>query len=704
MNDMRLEPVEHLGKPRVGNPLAGNWRPLTELELATLKANQNQSGDWSKLEVTEGFNPSLVSDCRFYGQVRIGGLTDGVIEYHSLVLPVGLYRSTIVSCVIGDDVALHNIDYISNFIVEDRCMIFNVNEMISTEHAKFGNGIVMEGESEDSRVWLEIANENGGRKILPFAGLVPADAWLWSKYRSDAELMERMMKMTAKVHKPRPWNFGRVGRESVIKNSRTLKDVMIGSHAYIKGANKLKNLSIDSNAEWPSQIGEGCELVNGIIGYNCRIFYGVKAARFVLCDNSELKYGACLIDTVLGPNSTIGCCEVLNSLIFGSHEQHHKSSFLCSSVLQGQTNMASAATVGSNHNSRAPDGEIVADRGFWAGLAVSLKHNSRFAAFTLIAKGSYPAELDIPLPFTLVSNSHDSRTLLLSPGYWFRHNLYALARNTFKAEARDKRGEKLMEYDWLAPDTVDQMRSGLKVMENWAEEAPEVKNGAYPSGAAFLASNPNPALFTTDSYRVEASRRPVRILHAGRAWKDFHRMIRFHAIRTLFNRGSRHVPTAPTASSNPWVNLGGQLITRPRLSKLISLIKSGEISDWPSLHQHYHSLGQSYITDKECHALAILQEILGASAAPGPSSITPNLITEALQTATFILEGIKKSRLKDYKKHFRSINFDSPDERDAVLGLYDQDAFIQQASQSLNALQNRLKSHLQQPCRHHPVP
>jgi len=695
MNDMRLQHMEQLGKTRSERPLPDNWRPLTEPELSILKANQNLSDNWSNLKVTEGFNPNLVSNCKFHGQVRIGRLTDRVIAYHSLILPVGLYSSTIVSCIIGDNVALHNLGYISNFIVEDCCMIFNINEMITTEHAKFGNGILMRGESEDNRIWLEIANENGGRKILPFVGLVPADAWLWSKFRDDAELMRRMKEMTDRIHNPGPGNFGRIGRESVIKNSRSLKDVMIGPHTYIKGANKLKNLTINSSAARSSQIGEGCELINGIIGYNCRVFYGVKAVRFVLCDNSRLKYGARLINTVLGPNSTVSCCEVLNSLIFGSHEQHHNSSFLCASVLKGQTNVASAATIGSNHNSRAPDGEIVADRGFWPGLAVSLKHNSRFAAFILIAKGSYPAELDIPLPFTLVSNSHDSKNLLLSPGYWFHHNMYALARNTAKAEARDEREEKFSEYDWLAPDTVDQMRLGLKIMESWAEEAAEVKDGAYPSGAVLLASKLNPVLYAAESYEVEASSRPVRILHAGRAWNDFHRLIRFYVVRTLLDTASPHTPAAPATSLDPWVNLGGQLSTRPRLAELISLIKSGEIQDWPSLHLHYRRLSQNYAIDKQSHALALLQEILGSSTAPEPSDITPALITEAIQTAAFILEGIRRSRLKDYQRHFRNITYDSPDERDAVIGPYRQDAFIQQAARNLSLLQDKLKIYLQ---------
>ncbi len=73
--------------------------------------------------------------------------------------------------------------------------------------------------------------------------------------------------------------------------------MMIGSDAYIKGANKLKNLTINSSAEAPTQIGEGCEMVNGIIGFGCKAFYGVKAVRFILASHSQLKYGARLINS-----------------------------------------------------------------------------------------------------------------------------------------------------------------------------------------------------------------------------------------------------------------------------------------------------------------------------------------------------------------------------------------------------------------------
>ena len=88
--------------------------------------------------------------------------------------------------------------------------------------------------------------------------------------------------MTRKEEDPRRGFYGTVGTRSVIKHCRILKDVHVGSDAYIKGSNKLKNLTIHSSAVNPRLRSEkGVELVNGIIGYGCRIFYGVKAVRFV---------------------------------------------------------------------------------------------------------------------------------------------------------------------------------------------------------------------------------------------------------------------------------------------------------------------------------------------------------------------------------------------------------------------------------------
>lgn len=369
-----------------------NYRKLNAREIELLVRNQNQSDNWNNLLVSDAFNPELVKNCKFFGLVRIGKLEPYFLEYHNLRMPVGIYNSHIISCDIGDNVVIDNVHYLSHYILGNEVVLVNVNEMATTSHAKFGNGIVKEGEPESLRIWLEVCNENGGRKIAPFSGMLPGDAWLWSRHRADEAFQKQLLAFTQKAFDHRRGYYGKVGDRCIIKNCLILKDVWIGSDAYIKGANKLKNVSIHSSPEAVTQIGEGCELVNGIISEGCTVFYGVKAVRFVMASHSQLKYGARLINSYLGSNATISCCEVLNSLIFPAHEQHHNNSFLCAALVQGQSNMAAGATVGSNHNSRSADGEIVAGRGFWPGLCVSLKHNSRFATFNLITKGDYPAE------------------------------------------------------------------------------------------------------------------------------------------------------------------------------------------------------------------------------------------------------------------------------------------------------------------------
>ena len=731
MSEVRLAPLKELGfnfgpageraRPMPFGTSPDDWRPLKRAEIAVLEQGGSFADDWSNIKVKEGFDPTRVRDCRFYGPVHLGALSRSVLEYHDLMLPVGLYSSTVVACDIGDDVALHNVNYIAHYIVGERCMLFNVNEMITTDHAKFGNGVVMDGENEGVRIWLEIANENGGRKVLPFDGMLPSDAWIWSKFRDDTILMNRFIEMTEKVHSSERGHYGSIGSESIIKDCRILKDVRIGESAYIKGCNKLKNLTVNSDSERPSQLGEGSELVNGIIGYGCHIFYGVKAVRFILGDHSALKYGARLINSILGPNSTISCCEVLNSLLFGSHEQHHNSSFLCAAVYKGQSNMASAATVGSNHNSRASDGEVVAERGFWPGLSVSLKHNSRFAAFTLIAKGAYPAELDIPLPFCLVSNDETSGELVLMPAYWFRYNMYALARNSAKTASRDKRIVKHqnLEFDWLAPDTIGQMIKARTLLEAWAGESENIAAGRYPSGRGLLETDDDAILHDGASYRVEAGRRPVRILHAGRAWKDYGRIIRYALVKTLTEsaenpreaaaafkealttaeEGTSRIENPPSPSS--WTNIGGQLITVEDLEKLKEKIRNGSIADWNAVHQAYRDIGAAYPVQKTDYARTVLAYCLNTGCLPENEASADNRgngsersvgawLREASDTASFLLNGIWESRRKDYVNPFRNTVYENEEERDAVLGKFEENSFIEEATEEYTDFAKRI--------------
>lgn len=656
-----------------------NYRQLTQDEINRLMDNRNNSDDWNKVLVSDTSDINLIKNCQFYGLVRIGKLESYYLEFHNLRRPVGLYNSTIISCDFGDNVVIENINYLSHYIIGNEVMIVNVNELATTDYAKFGNGILKEGEQEKSRIWMEVCNENGGRSVIPFDGMLPGDAWLWSRFRDDHVLQEKLVTLTQTKFDQQRGYYGTIGDRTVIKNCKILKDVKIGSDAYIKGANKLKNLTINSSRDAHTQIGEGCELVNGIIGAGCRVFYGVKAVRFVMGSNSQLKYGARLINSYLGDNSTISCCEVLNSLIFPAHEQHHNNSFLCAAMVMGQSNIAAGVTIGSNHNSRSPDGEIAAGRGFWPGLCVSLKHNSKFASYTILAKGDYPAELSIPFPFSLVSNDVSKDRLVIMPGYWFMYNMYALARNAWKYTDRDKRTERIqyIEYDFLAPDTINEIFASLKVLEKLT---PDEKGIATITG-------------------VENSSRETVVLKIPQAVKIFKELVKYYSTLELLHHFQKNNfsdfdtfrKTLPDKDQrSEWVNTGGQLIKTDKVEELKNDIRKGSIQNWEQVHQFYKRQTADYPVDKLEHAYASLLELLQIN----PAQFTPGLFKELLQqsvaTKEWMCKDIYDSRAKDYNSYFRKMMYDSDGEMNAVLGKFEDNAFIKQEEERLKEYKNEV--------------
>lgn len=683
------------------------WRHLRADEIETLVKNANTCGNWDLFLVADPFDPRLIRGSEFSGLVRIARLEPVMLEHHDMQMPAGITNSVVISCDIGQNTAIHNVRYLANYIVGDNVMLLNVSEMNVTNHAKFGNCIVKDGEPEDVRIWLDLINETGARAVMAFDGMLAADAYIWSKYRDDSALQRRLGELTQRQFDSRRGFYGVVGAGSVVKNCQILKDVKIGAACYIKGANKLKNLTINSTEDEPTQIGEGVEMINGIIGLGCHVFYGCKAVRFVMGNNSNLKYGARLIHSYLGDNSTVSCCELLNNLIFPAHEQHHNNSFLVASLVLGQSNLAAGATIGSNHNSRANDGEIVAGRGFWPGLCTTLKHCCRFASFTLLVKGDYPAELNIPLPFSLLNDDRANDRLLVIPAYWWQYNMYALARNTWKFTTRDSRKTKNqhIEFDSLAPDTAEEIFNARRLLEVWAGKAKlRAEKGTVLLDADFAAigrkmlteAQPSAADPEILGENMEASQRPVVILKARQAYAAYHEMLHYYAVKNLLaflqanpaaTRETMCRDLAGPRETN-WVNLGGQLAPEPEVTRLLDDIKTERLSNWQEIHARYDNMWREYARRKQAHALAVLLELLNAH------DLTPDLWNAALDEAVRIQEYIRDqvyiSRKKDYDNPFRQITCRNAEEMKSVFGTAEENSFVKQVRQETEAFKQQV--------------
>ena len=662
----------------IRSPGPKEYRQLSPEEKKQLLANGNRVEDWSTFLVCDPFFPDLIRNTSFSGEIRIQGLRPERRNHDGRTLEVGICNSEIRDCRIGGQTVIRNLAYCANFNLGQGCILSDIQEIYTRPGAKFGCGIRNPGEEESSRRRISLINEAGDRGVPPFPGMTGADAFLWSRYREDSELMRRLEEITDRSFSGS--DRGEIGENTFIQGCRSLIDLRIGSFCRIRGADVLEDLSIDSSGDEPTSIGFGTILRRGITGPGCSILDGAMAEDFVLASHVTLTKGLRLSHCFVGDNSTIACCEVSNSLIFPFHEQHHNNSFLIASLLMGQSNLAAGATVGSNHNSRSADNELHAGRGFWPGLNVSLKHPSRFASFTLIAKGSYPSELDIPLPFSLVNNNEHDGCLDIIPAFWWNYNMYALVRNSRKYAARDRRIQprQHLEFDFLAPDTAAEIRSALELLDQWD-----------PTGEADSLEAPRGL--------VERSRRRVRILKAAAARQAYREMLLYYIASTLLpgleEKGAGLIAGLPgdtdTADSLEWINMGGQLVPERKVDLLRDEIRSGNLAGWQDIHRRCEKWDKTYPAEKIRDAWACFLLLEGnIPDAPG----WQRLFTAAEQIQEQIAGEVYKSRNKDFLDPFRTVNFRNEAEKTAVLGTIEGNEFVRQIRKESDVMIRRFRS------------
>ena len=587
------------------------YRNLTPQEIEQLERQGNCAEDWGSVRVAEPFCVRCVRNSTFEGAVSLGNIEERRHSDGALTLKEGIYNSCICNTTVGDHPTIHNVRMLSRYTIGNDVLLFNIDEMTA---------------DPKNLAWLEPMNENGGRRILPFGGMTIGDAYLWARYRGRKALMGRLEQMTTALLATEEGRYGRVGDSCVIKNTKSIHNVIIRS-----------------SADDRTVVDSCITLRDGVVGYGCTLEYGVIAVRFLLGEHVHLEFGLRLNDTVVGDNSTLARCEVGNSIIFPAHEQHHNNSFLIAGLIMGQSNIAAGGTIGSNHNSRTADNEIVGGRGFWPGLCCSFKHSSRFASYCLLAKADYPSELDITLPFALVNNNVSKDQLEVMPAYWWMYNMYAMDRNSKKFAKRDKRKLKAqnIEFDNLAPDTAEEILRGIKQLRAWM--AASTTDTVYAQGQ-------------------EKSKRPTVVLKAKEGLKAYEEMLVFYAMKTL--EGER-VEELKGQRVKEWINLGGQLVAKPDMEQLIADVESGAINSWQALNERLDTLWKGYPAQKAAHAYAVLCELAGVDKLD--DTLWQKYQQRYADIQNYIEEQKVASRKKDDENPFRRMTYWDDDELAAVL-------------------------------------
>jgi hypothetical protein len=342
--------------------------------------------------------------------------------------------------------------------------------------------------------------------------------------------------------------------------------------------------------------------------------------------------------------------------------------------------------------------------------------------------------MSIRLPFSLVNNNVSRDRLEVMPGYWWLYDLYALARNSWKYGDRDKRKTKLqhIEFDFLAPDTVEEIIEGMELLELWTGKALARRNTATPGsrraaadtpgatadkadrttlrrrGREYLLSPPEETVGTEDleipAEEAERSRRKTVVLKAREGYRAYRDMLLYYCLTSFVHKIDDSPGTEPVSAVNElagkhsrdWINLGGQLVPRRDVDRLIGDISSGSLDSWTAVHKRYDELWKAYSREKGQHARAVFMDILSVDSGNTKEKLTAenlrSLLDEGLRIIDDMARGVYTSRAKDFENPFRKVTFSGDAEMEAVIGTVDGNPFIQRVEKQTADLKKRVRS------------
>ena len=134
----------------------------------------------------------------------------------------------------------------------------------------------------------------------------------------------------------------------------------------------------------------------------------------------------------------------------------------------------------------------------------------------------------------------------LCPHYWWLYNMYALARNSWKFQNRDKRVHKdqNIEFDPFAPDTIEEIFSARTLLEIWTAKARLLEKGMSLKGkkdvdlarlGRNLLSGKEEEIKDLEvlGENMENTRRKVVILKPYKAYHAYRDILHYYATKNL---------------------------------------------------------------------------------------------------------------------------------------------------------------------------
>ena len=556
------------------------YRKLTAQEIEQLQANRCTADDWSNIEVVDGFSTEHISEVEFSGNIRLGRFEKTFLLAGGLPTHSGISKARLHNVTVDDDVCIREIhNYIANYHIGHDTYIENTNVIVVDEPSTFGNG-----------VRVPVMNEGGGREIPIFDGLSAHLAYILALYRYNHAVIDNLQKRIDAYAERQKSAVGEIGCNVRIINCGMLKNVRIGDYAQIGGASKLKNGSLNSNAEAPIKIGSG-----------------------VKCKDFILSSGVSIADSTL-----VSCCFVgqgcimdkhysaLDSLFFancqGMHGEataifagpytvsHHKSTLLIAGMFSFLN--AGSGSNQSNHMYKlGPIHQGVAERGSKTTSDSYLLWPARIGAFTLVM-GRHTNHCDTSdLPFSyLIENATES---YLVPAVNLRS--VGTVRDAQKWPKRDTRKDShkidQINFNLLSPYTIQKMMRGVEVLKELQRISGENTQVYSYNNCKIRNSSLRKGI---ELYRIAIVKFLGNSLISRLGDGNY---------RTMEQVRERLRPTAPSGLCD-WSDLSGLIVPQDEVKRLMDDIAADRLTlddiqhRFEQLHANYYDYEWTWAYDK----------------------------------------------------------------------------------------------------------
>lgn len=604
------------------------FRKLTDSEITSLKEQMCTAADWSRIEVAEGFVPDYVRYTRFSGDIRIGVFEKefelaGGMRKHS-----GLYHTTLHNVSLGDNCCIENVkNYIANYEIGDDTFIENVDIILTDCASSFGNGVD-----------VAVLNETGGREVRIYDGLSAQTAYMMALYRHRPMLIEQLKKMIDAYVLSVTSSVGKIGSNVTIADAGYIKNVKVGDCCEIEGAARLKNGSINSNADAPVHIGVGVIGDDFIISSGSSIEDGVTFSRCFVGQACRLGHNYSATDSLF-----FGNCQGENgeacALFAGPFTvTHHKSTLLIAGMFSFMN--AGSGSNQSNHMYKlGPIHQGIMERGAKTASDSYILWPAKVGAFSLVMGRHVSHQDTSDLPFSYLIEQQS--TSYIVPGA----NLKSVGtiRDAKKWPMRDARRDPLrldcINYNLLSPYTIQKMLRGQALLKDLKQVSGENSDTySFQSGQIRRSSlNNGIRLYGMAIDKFLGNSLITRLMSS-----EFNSLDQLRdALRPRAEYGE-----------GDWVDISGMLAPKAAVADLIESIECGNIVDVDMLGKLFHDIHDEYYEYEWKWAYEIIGSYYGISLSEASVEDLRSLVVRWKESVVALDRMIYEDARKEFSLSF----------------------------------------------------